>query len=305
MGEIADAVRRARLERAPLSPPAAAPPPEAVRRRPGVSEPAAVPETVQPLAPADAAIVRSATPELEACRQLALHIRMALEQRGVRSVAVVSALRNEGKTTVSCNLAIALASLSPTRSVALVELDLRNPSVASVLGIRPRAGVERFLEGRGSLEEARVALEQPPFDVYPALLPQHAAHELLTRGRLGELISGLERAYETVLVDTPPTLLVPDARLVLREVAACIPVARAGTTRVRAFRELIEALPEDRILGSLLNGRRGHGSYYYGYTYSSSSEAAEPEPTAEGDADARRPRLEAGGGLPRRRSGSS
>ena len=284
MGEIADALRRAHnaggLRSEPSEPviPAAPPPDHSLSRRAessprGGSE--LEPGPSQPAVPTDSAIVGGQGAELEACRQLSLHMRIALEQRGVRSAAIVSALRNEGKTTTSCNLALALASLSAGRTVALVDLDLRKPSVAKVLGLDAQLGVESILTGASSVDEVRIAIEGSSLDVYPAVAAQRAAHETLTRGPLGEFIAELEQRYETVLVDTPPTLLVPDARLILHHVAVCIPVARAGKTRVRTFRELIEALPRDRVLSALLNAKRGRGHYYYqGYDYADGAAAS-------------------------------
>lgn len=273
MGEIADALRRARtggLLPGPVSRGRPVSGPD-----PGPVEPVPPPQTLQPTRPTDQAIAQTPGGELEACRQLALQLRIELERRGARSVAIVSALRAEGKTTTSCNLALALASLASGRSVALLDLDLRRPSVARVLGIGGTVGVERCLKGEASLEDARVAIEQSPLDVYPAFTPQRNAHEILTREALSRLVDDLERRYEVVVVDTPPTLLVPDARLILRRVPVCVPVARAGKTRVGAFRELIESLPRDQILSTLLNGKRRHGGYYHGYDYDESDEGAD------------------------------
>ena len=77
----------------------------------------------------------------------------------------------------------------------------------------------------------------------------------------------LEGRYEAVIVDTPPVLLVPDARQILERVAVCVPVARAGTTRVRAFRSMLEEIPRSQVLSTLLNGKRGGDRYYQNYPY--------------------------------------
>jgi len=283
VGEIADALRRARsggllgLGR-----------PEGSRARPAEHDPRpgeaaavaapAAPLTLQATHPTDPAIVHAPSSEIEACRQLALRLRIELERRRARSVALVSALRDEGKTTTSCNLALALASLSTGRSVALLDLDMRKPSIARVLGIEAEVGVESFLAGEVSLDQVRVATSHSALDIYPAVKPQRSAHEMLAGREFSEMIAELERRYEVVLVDTPPTLLVPDARLILRHVAVCVPVARASSTRVRAFRELIGALPREQILGTLLNGKRGRGHYYQEYEYTDAGGAGDGSP---------------------------
>jgi Mrp family chromosome partitioning ATPase len=213
------------------------------------------------------AVVADRTGSLtESYRHLALRVRSELERRGVRSVAVVSALRNDGKTTLSCNLALALASLSRQREVALVEFDLRAPGIAPAFGIPKVVGIEAALEHSGNLASVRVPIEKPALDVYPARTPHDAAHELLVRPEAAVLVRELERRYAVVVFDTPPVLLVPDASLLLRHVAAYAAVARSGVTRVRAFRQMLEFLPREKLLGGILNdGSRPTYTSQYGY----------------------------------------
>jgi Mrp family chromosome partitioning ATPase len=78
-----------------------------------------------------------------------------------------------------------------------------------------------------------------------------------------------------VVVDTPPALVVPDASLILREVPACVAVARAGVTRARVFRDLVEALPRQRLIGEVLNGARASSQHYYGSYYGAVQEDEE------------------------------
>ena len=278
MGEIADAIRRVRTqgldaianpERAPiglrpslsaLSPPAplAAPAPQLPKAGHRVDRV----ESVHP------AVVLDDGPNAEACRHVALRLRSAMEARGARSTVIVSAERGDGKTTVACNLAIALATLSRGRDVALVDLDLRKPSVGSYLSLSGGAGIEAVLLGKATLDSVRVEVENPAIDVYPAVTPQRAAHELLVLPQLGELIGLLERRYAAVIIDTPPAPIVPDANLILRHVAACVPVVRAGKTRARSFRRLVDCLPRTQLAGWILNcdrsSARAYGYYYYG-----------------------------------------
>jgi Mrp family chromosome partitioning ATPase len=210
---------------------------------------------------------------LDLHRHLALRVRGELERRGIQAVSVVSALRNEGKTTVACNLAMALASLSPDRSVALIDLDLRNPSVARRLGIETQIGVEEVIHGTAGLDEIRLSIDQPSLDVFPAHDPQRAAHELLVEQRFADLMLELQHRYSILIVDTPPTLLVPDSTLILRHVGACLAVANIGVTRVRRFSEMLELLPDHQVIGKILNGTappKHQQDYYYAYSKESS-----------------------------------
>jgi len=289
LGEIADALRRARAESPdekgaqPTTPrpdaseiaqaivESALPNADAQRDWTGAAplggEPGhAAPQSLDAQA-GQLALPGEETPGGELCRHLALRVHSELERRGARSLAIVSALRNEGKSTVACNLAIALASLTRGRGVALVDLDLRKPSVASVLGITAKIGIERVLDGQARLAEAVVAIDEPALDVFPAVEPQRNAHELLLQPAFPELLRQLEARYAAIVFDTPPTLLVPDTRLILRHVPVCAPIARTGSTRAHAFRQMVDVLPRGQILGPILNGNRppSHSRDYYYY----------------------------------------
>lgn len=257
MGEITEALRRAREQQHPATGPAHVPGPESLR---AATPPVAPRETIELSVERDTgwaarAVVIDARGHLaEAMRHLALKVRAELERRRVRSVAVTSPLRGEGKTTLACDLALALASVSRGRSIALVDFDLRSPRVAADLQIHPTVGVESFLLGETRLEDVCVSIEKPALDVYPAKSARGEAHELLVLPSLGILVRELERRYTTVVYDTPPTLLVPDMRILLQHVPAYLAVSRFGVTRQRALKAMLELLPKEPFLGGVLNG---------------------------------------------------
>ena len=290
MGEITDALKRARLaararqaiEEADASP-ELAPAGEAAGHEAGPAAGVGAPLTE--MAPIDlsreldagwrarSVALESQGATVEAFRQLAIRVRTALERRGARSVAIAGPLQGEGKTTIACNLALALASLAPRRrSIALVDLDLRLGSVAADLGLGAGAGAgtEDVLAGRKTLDDVVVPVATPALDVYPTFEPSNAPHELLTSPRLAQLVRTLERRYAVVVYDTPPALVVSDARLILAEVATWVGVARAGSTRRNGFERMLELLPSEGLLGVTLNegassvGGGDYDAYYYG-----------------------------------------
>ena len=201
-------------------------------------------------------------------RQFALKVERAARRRDVRSVAVTSAMPREGKTTVASNLALALASLAPNRRFALVDLDLRRPTIAAAYGLEPEYGVEACLEGAVSLDRVRFTSNCEGLDLYPAAKAREDTHGLLGGSRAARLIRELRDAYDLVVFDTPPALAVTDAAVLIAGLDGWVAVAKAGTTRSRAFGDMIGELPQDKLLGVFLNGsrrraRRG-GVRYYG-----------------------------------------
>ncbi|MGH0037037.1 MAG: CpsD/CapB family tyrosine-protein kinase [Myxococcota bacterium] len=205
------------------------------------------------LHPNEPSVLTSSNERMEQCRHLANRVASEMERRSIRTLALVSALRMEGKSTVSSSLALSTATLSQGRSVALVDLDLRRPTIASKLGLSVEVGVESVIQGQADLDRVRIPVEHPKIDIYPALPARVPAHELLVLPGFARLISALAERYTAVFIDTPPVLLVPDANLILKRVDACLGVARSGVSRARNVRQMVDLLPKDRLLGTLLN----------------------------------------------------
>ena len=272
MGEISDALRRSR-ENAPPKPDALPPVRETstLASRPEPARKADAPRVeISELEgeswPSRVLVTDGQSASAEAARHIALRLRRELGRRNARSLAVISSERAEGKTTVACNLALALASLSRGRVVALVDLDLRAPSIAAALGIPQARGIDDVLRGSCQLDDVRVEIERPGLDVYPARAPEANAHELLVSGAFAALVGELERRYEMIVFDTPPTLLVPDAPVIIEQVGAAVAVSRAGRTRRNAFKKMLELLPPAKLIGTILNeGLLPGAERQYGY----------------------------------------
>ncbi len=264
MGEISDALRRAREREEGGAGDPASPAPRPASPSPRDAAPgsdAARDSAAQVEIPAGrsgawrsrAVLVRSSGAAAERFRQAALRLRRELGERGVRSLALTSALRGEGKTTSACNLALALADLSSDKRFVLVDLDLRRPAVAAGLSIEAEVGVERVLSGFAEPEAALLRTQVPNLDVLPALHGSPYAHQSLASPELPRLLEWLEARYDTIVLDTSPVLLAPDTTLTLARVDAWLLISAVGVTRQRALRELFAAIPRDRLLGALVN----------------------------------------------------
>ena len=202
-----------------------------------------------------------------ACFQrFAWTVRRAIEARGVTSVAITSGVRNEGKTVTACNLALALASFGSGR-IALVDLDLRGPSVGRALGMKPEMGFERCVTQEASVWDVRVATDLHSLDVFPVRGPLPNAHEALAAPGLGAALSELRRVYDVVVIDSPPVLPVPDTPLILLEAESCVCVVRAGRTHPAALRQTLELLPREKLLGMFVDSVRSvrHSDEYLYY----------------------------------------
>ena len=288
MGEISEALRRARLERearveAPLGVREALASREP-RKPAGAAGPRASIERARTGPwPARAVLVEGQRAVAEGFRQLAVRVEQELAARGRKSLLVSSAHREEGKTLTSCNLALALASLEADRRVALVDLDLRKPSVARVLGIDARVGLEHVLRGGLPMAEVCVQTDIASLDVYPARKPDRDAHQLLTTPAFEGMLRELESRHSTVIFDMPPILAVPDVALIASRIGACLIVVRAGSTRRKALEDALRPLPEDALIGVFLNDARVRGGRlrYQEYTYGAEDDEEQGRPEEE------------------------
>jgi capsular exopolysaccharide synthesis family protein len=192
-------------------------------------------------------------------------------------IAFTSPQSSEGKTTVVSNLAVALAEIN--RRVLIIDGDLRKPRLDRVLGEPNGWGLSDLLREGESLDDR-------PLDylVQKTKIPNvHAvfsgrrtsnAANLLHSPRLPELIRRFRQEFDAVLIDAPPVLGLPDARVLGHLADGVILVLRAGKTTLETARAARQRLADDGtpVLGTILNGwdpkEAKYGAYSYaGYAY--------------------------------------
>lgn len=299
MGEISDALVRARSE-GTQGPPERASAPPAPKSRPaeerGAPEP--VEAVVVPAPPSPAEYVQRRgvirrdrdgdwLPRLCAVephgttavrfRHLAIRARAMLDQRSRQSLLVTSALPGEGKTTIAMNLALALSSVSPEYRIALVDLDLRRGRVGPLVEASPGRGIEHVLSGEAMLPEVCVDVGLPGLDVYSTNAGVRDAHGLL--GRAAErLLRALHARYDYVICDGPPVVPVPDVPILAPLVGGCLGVVASGRSRHAACREMFELVARPFWMGLFLNEARSvQAERKYSYY--------NPEPVEEDEVD--------------------
>jgi capsular exopolysaccharide synthesis family protein len=183
---------------------------------------------------------------------------------GAQVVAVTSSVPGEGKSTLSGNLAAALAETGAR--VLLVDADIRRPTIARLLGLEGSVGLTTILAGHAELEDVVQEWGEQGLAVLPSgAVPPNPA-ELLGSPAMRRLVDQMRMSYDHVIVDTAPLLPVVDATVLSRVVDGTVVVARAGAVR-RA--QLVEALANlervsARVLGVVLNRvHRDDDSYAY------------------------------------------
>lgn len=211
--------------------------------------------------------LRGFSPRGEAFRMLRTNLQFLDLDSDPKSLVITSAVAGEGKTTVSTNLAVALAQAG--RRVLLVDGDLRRPRVAGVLGLESKIGLTTVLVGRTTLDDSIQRHEGSgiyflacgPTPPNPSeILQSRATHDLLRK---------LRDQFDAVIIDAPPLLPVADAAILATAADGAIIVARHGKTKRDQLKAAGQRLDQvgAKLFGVVVNmiPKRAANSYYYYY----------------------------------------
>lgn len=204
--------------------------------------------------------------------KVAADISSAIKENKV--IGMTSSLPHEGKSTAAVNLAELIAHGG--NKVILVDADLRNPTLSRNLVSKPEVGLLEVIGRKVTLDNAVYIDEQTGLVFLPAVIESHLAHssEILASEAFKQLIDGLRKSYDYVIVDLPPLAPVVDVRATTRVLDSYVYVVEWGQTRINMVQRQLGAAPEvfERLLGVVLNKanmkvldryENYHGRYYY------------------------------------------
>lgn len=189
----------------------------------------------------------------EQFRTLRGRIDSLATQQPIKSVALVSANADEGKSMAAINLAV-VTSMSVGRKVLLVDCDLRRPKIHRSLGVEPRVGLGEVLSGDAQLEDAIVQVDAVNMDVLPVRTRPGNPSELLASVAMRQLLEKTSELYDQVILDTPACLGLPDAKTVSELCDGVVLVVRADSTPRQDVEAVLEVLDQRQVLGLVLNG---------------------------------------------------
>jgi capsular exopolysaccharide synthesis family protein len=209
--------------------------------------------------------------QAEVYRTIRTNLRFSSLAKSKSVIVVTSSSGSEGKSTVTANLAVALAESG--QRVVVVSGDLRRPVLSGIFGVdETSAGLTTVLIGEATVTECLVPITLESghkLYVLPAgPLPPNPA-ELLGSRAMGDLLASLSAAdVDFVLVDCPPVLPVSDPLAIAQFADGVIVLSVVGQTRAHNLREACDRLDRvgAEIIGILLNGvPTAGGRYPYHY----------------------------------------
>lgn len=173
-----------------------------------------------------------------------------------RVIMVTSALPGEGKSVISSNLAIAIAK-GEDQQVLLVDCDLRKPSLHELFKYPRSKGISEILQGKADISECIVNTSIDKLVILPAAKePPANPSELLESRKTSALIQDLagREGDWFIIIDTSPIQATVDPKILSDVVDGIVMVVRYRYTREAEFKMALEALPKEKIIGTVLNG---------------------------------------------------
>jgi len=192
---------------------------------------------------------------------------LLLPSKRLGVILVTSLNPSDGKTTVASNLAIALACSS--RRVLLIDADRKRGKLHTVYQRLNERGLSDLLAADPPLNVTELIQDTPVPNLY--ILPRGnampATGDRLYSDTMASIISQCRGAYDLVIVDTPPVMLLPDARIIGRLSDGVVLVLRAGRVRSDRIVAAEQRLRRDGIpvIGTILNDWNPKADGYGGY----------------------------------------
>jgi capsular exopolysaccharide synthesis family protein len=183
--------------------------------------------------------------------QLVISLISAAASRKLKRLLIASAHNGDGRTTVTLNLAAALARAR--QRVLVVESDFLRPSALRLLGIDSATGLEEAVAKGLAPSKAMVWLQPIGFNLIPTCAQVENSAELLASPFFDVMIRTLSPEFDFILFDSAPLLAAADATLLEQHTDATLIVIRPGRASTSQMAKAVAQLNDERLLGAVLN----------------------------------------------------
>jgi capsular exopolysaccharide synthesis family protein len=219
-------------------------------------------------------------PIAQAYQMLQANLKFLSSDKPVSVIAVSSSVSGEGKTTVSANLATAIAQLG--RKVLLVDADMHHPLQHHVWNLANVAGLSDVIVGQAEFNTA-VKQAMPNLDILTSGATPPNPLALLDSKRMAALIEHFSANYDFVIFDAPPIALGADALTLGKITDGILLVARPGVVNSSSATAAKDSLLRSgqNVLGLVVNGvmieNEPDSYFYYDKEYSDQQYARQTE----------------------------
>jgi Mrp family chromosome partitioning ATPase len=183
--------------------------------------------------------------------RLVISLISAAASRNLKRVLIASAQHGDGRTTVTLNLAAALARAR--QSVLVVESDFLRPSALRLLGFDAETGLAEAVAKNLAPSRALVWLQPIGFNLLPTRAQAENSAELLASPVFETMMQMLMPEFDFILFDSAPLLAAADASLLQSHTDATLLVIRPGHVSTTQMAKAVALLDEDMLFGAVLN----------------------------------------------------
>lgn len=191
--------------------------------------------------------------ESEAYRAIKVNLQYLFVEKKIKSIAVVSANYNEGKTTITGNLALSFSQSN--KKVLVIDSNLRNPALHEMFNIENNFGLSDVLLGNVKINEV-IHKYNDNVSIVTAGHEVHTPSELLDSVSMTESLEIVKNIFDLIILDTLQLKYFTDTQVLASKVDGVIVIARAEQTKGDSILEIKEKLDKSgaNILGIVLNG---------------------------------------------------
>lgn len=217
--------------------------------------------------------------QAEMYRSIRTNLEYSSIDKKIKVYNITSTVANEAKTTTASNMAI--MSANKNKSVLLIDLDLRNPSIHRAFNIKNQLGMTDmlvdFIKNGENIDinnyTQSLTCDQIINQLYviPAGTEVVNPTEILSSKKIKELIRFLENHFDEIIIDSSPSGIITDGAITSTIADGTVYVVESGKTKIDAVKKTIEHLKSIgvNILGVVLtkvkNKNKNFGDYEYGY----------------------------------------
>ena len=210
----------------------------------------------------------SMMPLREAYQNIQVNLKLLSDDDRSKIIAITSSVPQEGKSSVSANLAVARAQCG--QRVLLIDADMRRPTQHRIWEISNEVGLSEVLEQRISWSEG-IQNVMPNLDVLTAGSIPHNPIALLDSPVFQDFIARIADSYDRVIFDTPPIIGIADTKIIGKAVDGFLFVVRPGVAdygSATAAKKMLDSTGQ-KVLGVVVNGADmsrepyHYSSYYY------------------------------------------
>ncbi len=201
----------------------------------------------------------------EAFNRMVIKLNYQKKTKNIKTIMVTSVDEHEGKTTVSVNLATAFAVAG--NKVLLVDADLRRPSVGKFFAPETYMGgaeFSEFLRGSASVESVIRRDEQTGIVFLRSMRGSPNTAELISAsGNFARFLRANRKAFDYIIVDTPPMSMVSDTEMIADMVDGALVVTGQDRIAVADLNDALDVLSRSKstLLGVILNDINTIGTF--------------------------------------------